>query len=194
MWCGSSSLNRAMALRIFPYYEPGCPISPDFLWGSMGTDELHAVLLKENRTRCTGWGCVQEIRVSRSFFARCGIPLHSDWYPSRFKRGDQRSPPTSREKRARYGAPEFVAGKTRDPCYGAPFPQTTPQGPPLPLHIHQLSASERDDVIPTIHIKHFAANPRSQIRSEKQRRIPHFRRLHVALQGRARSMHLEHFR
>jgi hypothetical protein len=61
---------------------------------------------------------VQEIRVSRSFFARRGIPLHSDWYPSRFKRGDQRSPPTSREKRARYGAPEFVARKTRDACYG----------------------------------------------------------------------------
>jgi hypothetical protein len=66
--------GRAWLYRISPCHKLGCPIPPDFLWGLVGTDELHAVFLKENRTRCTGWGCVQEIRVSRSFFARCGIP------------------------------------------------------------------------------------------------------------------------
>jgi hypothetical protein len=41
-----------MALRIFPYYERGGPVPLlDFLWGLVGTDELHAVFLKENRTR-----------------------------------------------------------------------------------------------------------------------------------------------
>ena len=66
MWCGSSSLNRAMVLRIFPYHEPGCPIPPDFLWGLARMDELHAVFLK-NRTGGTGWGCVQEIRCLARF-------------------------------------------------------------------------------------------------------------------------------
>jgi hypothetical protein len=33
--------------------------------------------------------------LSRSFFARCGIPRHCDWYPSRLHGGNQRSPPWS---------------------------------------------------------------------------------------------------
>ena len=54
--------------------EPRVPHTPGFPerrgWGNTP----HAAFLNESRTRGTGWRCVQEIRVSRSFFARCGIP------------------------------------------------------------------------------------------------------------------------
>jgi hypothetical protein len=35
-----------MASLVLPCYESGCPIPPDFLWGLVGTDDLHAVFLK----------------------------------------------------------------------------------------------------------------------------------------------------
>jgi hypothetical protein len=76
--------------------------------------ELHAVFLKENRTRGTGWGCVQEIRVSRSFFARCGIPLHSDRYPCRFKRATNGRPHISRKTSEIWGT--RVGGRQNEGC------------------------------------------------------------------------------
>jgi len=41
---------------------------------SWGLTNFMRLSLEESRTRCAGWKRVQEIRVSRSFFARCGIP------------------------------------------------------------------------------------------------------------------------
>jgi hypothetical protein len=55
----------------------GCPTSPDFLLGLVGPRHFMRLSCKESRTRDAGWGCVQEIRASRSFFARCGIPRSS---------------------------------------------------------------------------------------------------------------------
>jgi hypothetical protein len=37
-------------------------------------NELHAAFREESRTRSSGCSLSQEIRASRSFFARCGIP------------------------------------------------------------------------------------------------------------------------
>src|ERR1700683_98647 len=57
------------------------------------------------------WCRVQEIRASRSFFARCGIPpmLTASTSNESRVRGKELWNPTSREKRARYGAhPSFV--------------------------------------------------------------------------------------
>ena len=65
--------DRFCSLFIFPCHQGVCPISPDFLWGLMGTSELHAAFLTESRTRGTGWGSVQEIRVSpRSLWGDVG--------------------------------------------------------------------------------------------------------------------------
>src|SRR6204780_5621757 len=50
------------------------PHSPGFPVKFVGVDELHAAFLNESRTRGCCWCRVQEIRVSRSFFARCERP------------------------------------------------------------------------------------------------------------------------
>jgi hypothetical protein len=55
-----------MLLRILPYDELGVLYIPDFLWSVLGSAKA------------------RKFGVSRSFFARCGIPLHCDWYPSRW--------------------------------------------------------------------------------------------------------------
>jgi hypothetical protein len=82
------------------------PHAPEFPVGLVGTEKHYAVLLNETARANAGWGYVQEIRVSHSFFARCGIhgsiplalfPYHCS--------GTRPAYPTSREKRARYGAP-----------------------------------------------------------------------------------------
>jgi hypothetical protein len=49
--------------RIRPTYS-GFPVEVG------GVGELHAAFLNESRTRGTGWGCVQEIRVSHDVFCR----------------------------------------------------------------------------------------------------------------------------
>jgi hypothetical protein len=86
-----------------------------------GTNELHAAFLTESHTRDSGWSILQEIRVSRSFFARCGIPQSYTQNRSSPPRacGQHQWYPTSREKRARYGAPGFVA--VRETSMMAPF-------------------------------------------------------------------------
>src|ERR1700689_614235 len=70
-----------------------------------------------------GWCCVQEIRVSRTFFARCGRRRPR---PATFEGlKDGRSAavyPTSREKRARYGAPfDWRSGQNSRPGKRIPF-------------------------------------------------------------------------
>jgi hypothetical protein len=58
---------------------------------------------------CHELGCP----ISRSFFARCGIPQTLTSGLSGLARfwGIELRDPTSRKQRARYGAPEFVAGR-----------------------------------------------------------------------------------
>src|ERR1700683_2462971 len=58
------------------------------------------------------WCRVQEIRASRSFFERCGIPpmLTASASDESRVRGKEPWNPTSREKRARYGAPVLCEG------------------------------------------------------------------------------------
>jgi hypothetical protein len=58
----------------FPLPRTRVPHTPGFPVKGRWGDSLHAAFLNESRTRDTGWHCVQEIRVSRSFFARSGIP------------------------------------------------------------------------------------------------------------------------
>jgi hypothetical protein len=78
-----------------------------------GVGELHAAFLNESRTRGTGWRRVQEIRVSGSLFAKCGIPLRSigDFLDLKRKRQDLLNP-TSRKERGVCGYPE-ICGQER---------------------------------------------------------------------------------
>jgi hypothetical protein len=65
--CAKTRFQKFSLPRIRVPHTPGFPAKGR--WG----DSLHAAFLNESRTRDTGWHCVQEIRVSRSFFARCGF-------------------------------------------------------------------------------------------------------------------------
>jgi hypothetical protein len=59
--------------------------------------ELHAVFLKENRTRGTGWGCVQEILVSRSFLRHVGFDCTPTGIPAGLKGRPTVAPHISRK-------------------------------------------------------------------------------------------------
>ena len=107
-----SGLARACRLRwdgtwgICPASGSWVPLTPGFPVKGRWVNSLHAAFLNESRTRGTDWRCVQEIRVSRSFFARCGgRPLVAPFKPGGIPVGVQWNP-TSREKRARY--PDFL--------------------------------------------------------------------------------------
>ena len=61
----------AQRLKSYPTTSLGAP-HPGFPAKFGGIDALHAAFLNESRTRGRLLVPVQEIRVSRSFFARCG--------------------------------------------------------------------------------------------------------------------------
>jgi hypothetical protein len=109
------------SLFIFPCHQGGCPISPDFLWGLMGTSELHAAFLTESRTRGTGWGSVQEIRVSPRFLwgdvgnftALCRQLLEFRSISEVSRSSSANFPHLPTKSVVRYGAPALVAGKMK---------------------------------------------------------------------------------
>jgi hypothetical protein len=99
----------------------------DFLCCFVGSASFLRLSLKEGAHAVISRAAYRKCGVSRSFFARCGIPRTSMAVPGEPKNVD-RQPwyPTSREKRARYGAPfdsrsgqkldPQVLTQTRSPC------------------------------------------------------------------------------
>jgi gluconolactonase len=58
---------------INPQENSGCPIPPDFLRSLVNSPNFMRLSVKKAAHAAVGWIRVQEIRVSRSFFARCRI-------------------------------------------------------------------------------------------------------------------------
>jgi hypothetical protein len=69
----SSTPRTVLVSNPVPSDEPGCPI-PRIAREARWAQPPHAAFLDESRTRYYQWRRVRAIRVSRSFFARCGIP------------------------------------------------------------------------------------------------------------------------
>ena len=83
------------------------PHIPDFLSRLLGSAYFMRLFLKKGARAVMSSSAYRKFGVSRSFFPRCGIPRLStssaDWEGN--DSALQQWYPTSREKRARYGAP-----------------------------------------------------------------------------------------
>jgi hypothetical protein len=122
-------------LTLAPDPSPGAP-HPRFPVKFRRFRELHAPFLKERRTRGPVQSCVQEIRGISLVFREMwdSTALTPKLFTTLNSLRGTFVSPTSREKRARYGAPGFVAGME--------FPAGTPRSQKRdlghPLKVWQL--------------------------------------------------------
>jgi hypothetical protein len=86
------------------------PHIPDFLWSFVGSLNFMRLSLKERRTRSPVQSCVQEIRGISLVFGEMwdSTALTPKLFTPNQQLRSTFVSPTSREKRARYGAPMFV--------------------------------------------------------------------------------------
>jgi hypothetical protein len=95
------------ALGSIPATNRRVPHTPDFLWSFLGSLNFLRLSLKKGAHAVLSRAAYRKFGVSRSFFARCGIPRVSPASLLRLSLGAPPSPLSSRPKRTRnsYFAP-----------------------------------------------------------------------------------------
>jgi hypothetical protein len=74
-------LNHKPRTLVSPTHNsPGAPYPRISCLGWWGPRNFMRFSLEKTAHANAGWGCVQEIRVSRSFFARCGTDGPRPWF------------------------------------------------------------------------------------------------------------------